>query len=411
MISGASSSVGIEYNTELFTADTVKRMASHYRTLLEAIVEDAARPVATLPLLAPSDEEWIIRTLNATESPLPADPVLHRLIEAQVERSPTSVAVAVEHETLTYRELDSRANALARRLRSAGVHPGVLVALCLRRDLDLPVALLGVLKAGGAYVPMDPAFPAERLTFMLADSGAAVLVGTDAMPAGVTLPPGLRIVDLNDETAQDPGLHPGSADDSAGPDDRAYVLYTSGSTGRPKGVAVSHRALVNLLWSMKREPGLKETDVLAAVTTISFDISGLELYLPLLVGARIELVDGDVAASGAALAERLDRSGATTLQATPATWRLLVEAGWRPRPGFRALCGGEALPRTLADRLLEGVTELWNMYGPTETTIYSTVERVEAGPGPIFLIGRPVANTQIYIVDKSGQPVPFGVVR
>ena len=190
--------------------------------------------------------------------------------------------------------------------------------------------------------------------------------------------------------------------------DPVYLIYTSGSTGRPKGVAISHGNLCNFLSSMRVEPGLSPEDVLAAVTTISFDIAGLELYLPLLVGARIEMIDQETATDGELLKVQLEQSGATIMQATPTTWRQLVEAGWNGGAGFRALCGGESLPRDLADDVLRRVGILWNMYGPTETTIWSSLARVESGTEPIC-IGRPIANTDIYILDRHGEPVPVGV--
>jgi amino acid adenylation domain-containing protein len=215
-------------------------------------------------------------------------------------------------------------------------------------------------------------------------------------------------VDLVAESAALAEMSGADGGPAAGLTDPAYVIYTSGSTGRPKGVVVSHGGLVNFLESMQREPGLSAADVLAAVTTISFDIAGLELYLPLMVGARVELVSHDTAADGMALAAKLGECGATVLQATPATWRLLLDADWAGSPALRALCGGEALPRDLANAILARTKELWNLYGPTETTIWSTVDRVRPGTEPIT-IGRPVANTQIYILDRNGEPLPAGV--
>ncbi len=240
---------------------------------------------------------------------------------------------------------------------------------------------------------------------MLADSGAGVLVTNDDIAGRIAVPDGVAILDL-DRLAE-----ARSADNPAGgaePADTAYVIYTSGSTGRPKGVAVSHGAVMNFLWSMRQRPGLSASDTIAAVTTISFDIAVLELYLPLLMGARIELVPRETATDGAALALLLETSGATMLQATPATWRLLIEAGWRGGPGFRALCGGEPLPRDLADAILDRTGELWNLYGPTETTVWSAVDRV-ARDGAAISIGRPIANTAIHILDPAGETMPIGI--
>jgi amino acid adenylation domain-containing protein len=242
---------------------------------------------------------------------------------------------------------------------------------------------------------------------MLADSGARVLVTAGKAAEGLAVPDTVRVLDLAalpnppGEVADDPAQ-------AATARDTAYIIYTSGSTGQPKGVAVPHGALMNVLWSMRRCPGVTAADVMAAVTTISFDIAALELYLPLMAGARIELVPRPAAADGITLARVLASSGATLMQATPATWRMLVEAGWAGRKGFRALCGGETLSRDLADALLDRADELWNLYGPTETTIWSTIDRV-ARDGAAISIGRPIANTQVHVLDRDGAPLPIGV--
>jgi amino acid adenylation domain-containing protein len=308
---------------------------------------------------------------------------------------------------LTYRELDERANRLAHHLAAMGVGPEVLVGLCVGRSIDLVVGLLAILKSGGAYVPLDPLYPPERLYFMLEDSGAAFLLTESCWLDRFTRFPGAMICGDRD---RDRIERESAANLAAGPapSNLAYVIYTSGSTGRPKGVQVGHANLANLLQSMGSRTGIGPRDRLLAVTTISFDIAGLELLLPLISGAEVVLVDRDVAADGARLAEVLDDPSITFLQATPATWRLLLAAGWRPRSSLTMLCGGEALPRELADRLLDPEAVLWNLYGPTETTIWSAAGRVERGEAPITL-GRPTARTQLYVLDQRMQPVPWGV--
>ncbi len=397
-------SVSIEYDTEIYDASTIDRMIAEYFTILAGIVAAGETRLSDLPLL-PLDEIATLRAWNATSSAYPVDMVFSRLFEAQVARSPTSPAISFDGTTLTYAELDAQANVVAHALRDLGVGPGALVGVCVARSLPLPVALLGIQKSGGAYLPLDPDFPPERLHYMLLDSGTRVLVTAGDAIAGLDVPAGITILDLDKPGAT---LTTTALADAAGPHDTAYVIYTSGSTGRPKGVAVPHGALVNFLWSMRQTPGLTAGDVMAAVTTISFDIAALELYLPLLVGARIELVPRATAGNGRALAHLLATSGATVLQATPSTWRMLMEADWPGAPGFRVLAGGEPLPRDLADALLPRVAELWNLYGPTETTIWSTVDKVVPGDAPIS-IGRPIANTQVHILDAALQLVPVGI--
>jgi amino acid adenylation domain-containing protein len=328
-------------------------------------------------------------------------------VEAQVQRSPDAAALAFEGQVLTYRELNRRANRLAHHLRALGVGPETLVGVCVERSPEMVVAVLATLKAGGAYVPLDPTYPPDRLAFILEDTRLSVLLTQErlaqALPAHAA-----RVVLLDPGSADWGGAPVHNPAPLGGPERLAYVLYTSGSTGQPKGVQISHRAVVNFLWSMRRRPGLCARDTLLAVTTLAFDISVLELFLPLVTGARVVVAARATAADGARLAEELGRSGATVMQATPATWRMLLEAGWRGSPGLKILCGGEALSRPLADRLLERSAELWNLYGPTETTVWSTVQAVTAGAGHIPL-GRPIANTRLHVLGPDLRPVPIGV--
>jgi len=396
----------VEYNSDLYDEGTVRRFIAHYQEVLEGVLSDPGAQVHRLVLM-PTAERERLATWNSTTEAYPRDTVLSRLLEARADLRHDAVAVsAADAGELTYGELNAMANRLARHLRGRGVGPGTVVGVALPRTPQMLVALLAVQKAGGTYLPLDPGFPHERLAFMLADSGAGVLLSASEITAGLGVGSGVLVLDLSqldDEVARE---RADNLESCASPGDTAYLIYTSGSTGRPKGVAVPHGALVNFLWAMRREPGLTEEDVLAAVTTLSFDIAGLELYLPLLVGARIELVSREEAADGASLAARLAASNATVMQATPATWRMLVEAGWKGAPGFRALTGGEALGRDLAIALLGRVGELWNMYGPTETTIWSTCEQVVSDE---VTIGRPIANTQVHILDRLGQVLPIGV--
>jgi len=332
------------------------------------------------------------------------------LFERRAEQAPDEAALVFGAATLSRRELDRRAEILAQALVRLGIRGEDLVALHLGRGLGMAVAMLAVHKAGAAYVPLDPTFPPERLERMTRDADVRAVLSNRPFrgqwPSGIPVvpvaeaPDGDRWADVDAPESRRPEVR-------ARPDGLAYVIYTSGSTGRPKGVQVTHGALVNFLLSMKERPGFGAGDVLVAVTTLSFDIAGLEIFLPLIAGGRLVIAQREVAVDGDRLAALLDVSGATVLQATPATWKLLLQAGWRGLGGFRTLCGGEALPRDLARRLLEGGADLWNLYGPTETTIWSAVTQVRAEAGPVP-IGRPIDRTELLILNRALEPVADG---
>jgi amino acid adenylation domain-containing protein len=332
------------------------------------------------------------------------------LFEAQVERKPERTALRSGAKAVSYAELDSLANRIAQVLRSRGVGRGQRVGLCVERGADMVAAMLGILKAGAAYVPLDPAFPPERLRFMAEDAQLALLVSTTDLGGCFALSRERQLLldtDVPALASPDQRLSP-DAELDARPEDPAYVIYTSGSTGKPKGVVVPHRAVVNFLPSMAREPGLTADDVLVAVTTLSFDIAVLELQLPLTVGATVVIARRDEAIDGRALSALLEQHRATVMQATPVTWRLLLEAGWKGRKDFKALVGGEALPKDLAEQLIAQGVELWNMYGPTETTVWSTCAHITDTSNGIT-IGKPIANTTVYVLDAQKNPCPVGV--
>ncbi|MCC7358230.1 MAG: amino acid adenylation domain-containing protein [Anaerolineales bacterium] len=405
----------LNYNTDLFEAATADRLLAHLGALLAGLAADPTRPIAALPLLTAAEAELVTRAWNDTARPLPDFISLPRLFEAQAARRPTSPAVSAAGSSvgaMTYADLNMRANQLARHLQAQGVGPGALVGVCLERSPNMLVALLGVQKAGAAYVPLDPTYPAERVAFMLGDSGAPVLITEGALVGGLPEFAG-RVVVLDAEWPAIATLPSGNLPTAPGGEERAYVIYTSGSTGRPKGVQIPQRALVNFLLSMQEAPGLAAGDRLLAVTTLSFDIAGLELYLPLSVGAQVVIAERELASDGERLLDVVGTQGITHMQATPATWRLMLAAGWQAPLPLKALCGGEAMPRGLAEALLPRVSELWNLYGPTETTIWSTAYHVSAGAHPptgTVPVGRPIWNTQAYVLDERRQPVPPGVV-
>ncbi|WP_374567988.1 amino acid adenylation domain-containing protein [Ideonella sp.] len=338
--------------------------------------------------------------------------LIQELFEAQARRTPQRTALVAGAQTLSYAELDTRAERLAAALRERGVGRGHRVGVCLERDANLLAVVLGVLKAGAAYVPLDPSFPRERLSFMAQDAQLTLLVSTAALAGTFGLPRERQLLLDADAPRIDDApatrLTANAAENAAMgcADDPAYVIYTSGSTGQPKGVVVPHGAVVNFLVSMAREPGLTRDDVLVAVTTLSFDIAVLELQLPLTVGATVVMASRNDAMDGRALRALLSTHGATVMQATPVTWRLLLDAGWDGASPFKALVGGEALPEDLAEQLLARGVELWNMYGPTETTVWSTCCRVTNARD--IHIGRPIANTEVLVLDAQRQPVPPG---
>ncbi len=399
--------VDLEYNTDLFDAETIRRLGGHFNRLLAEFMADPDRPVSMLPLL--SEDEWarVGTTWNATDVAIP-ESMAPALFESAAARTPEAIAACFEEQNLTYRELNDRANRLARRLTGMGVGRETLVGVLVERSLDMLVAVLAVMKAGGAYVPLDPAYPRDRLEFMLTDGRIGTLITQSAATGRLALGADVRTVCVDRDAAPVAGESPANGADDPAPDDLAYVIYTSGSTGRPKGVQIPHRALANVLAGFRAIVEPDAHDVLVAVTTLSFDIAALELLLPLVSGGRVVIASREVAADPAKLMRLFSEAGATIVQATPATWRMLIEAGWQSAPGLRVLCGGEALPADLAVRLLATGAVVWNVYGPTETTIWSTAHRVEDALGPIP-IGRPIANTKVYVLDRHREPVPIGV--
>ncbi|MEP7049205.1 MAG: amino acid adenylation domain-containing protein [Pseudomonadota bacterium] len=396
-----------EYATDLFDAATIERMHAQYLTLLSELVSNAEQTVRDVPLLSEADGRALLGRVNETASEHDRSRCVQDLIHAVALSNPEGIAVEASEERLSYAMLEQRANQLAHLLRARGVGRGSLVGVCLDRSARLPVALLGVLKAGAAYVPVDPAHPAERLSYTLQDAQVAYVV-TEAKCRASVEGAQVPLLLLDEDAALLAAQPMGAPAASVTPSDLAYVIYTSGSTGRPKGVEIEHRQFVNFLHAMRAEPGLHRADVLLAVTTPSFDIAGLELFLPLSVGAKTVIASRGDVLDGERLRERIEACGATMMQATPATWRLLLDAGWAGKADLVALCGGEAMPRDLARDLSARVQALWNMYGPTETTVWSTLQRVTDSERDIP-IGHAIANTTVYVLDAAGRPAPIGV--
>ncbi len=396
-----------DYNTDLFDESTIERWIGHYRTLLDEVAADPARPISALPLLSVPERAWLTRDLNRTAAAdLDLRPV-HELIAAQAARTPDAVAARYGDAALTYCELDQRANRLANHLCGIVKDPNARIGLATERSLDMLVALLAIMKTGCAYAPLDTSHPAARLRLVLENAAVSAIVCDNAFTAAMA--PGIPVVriDADADAIAANAASPPPVQADAG---RAcYVIFTSGSTGAPKGVEIAHRSVANLLWSMARTLNAGPHDVLVAGTTIAFDIAALELYLPLITGGAVVIASRDEVRGGFGLAALIEKAQATIVQATPSLWRILTEAGFKPRPGLRMLCGGEALPRDLADLLLQNGGELWNVYGPTETTIWSSVGRVAPAPAPITS-GAPILNTELHILDAAHKLAPVGVV-
>ncbi len=400
--------IKIIYDSQRFAAADIVKLLQHFQNLLERIVSLPLNSRLTdLHPLSEMEQRQILVDWNATQAAFPENAGLHTLFEAQAQRTPEALAVTFQEESLTYQQLNHKADQLAHFLQSQGVGPDTLVGLYIERSLDMMVGLLGILKAGGAYVPFDPTYPQERLAFMLDDSQVRLLLTQKNLLETLPHYTGQTVcLDAATEIFSQQNL---ACPIQATAENLAYVLYTSGSTGKPKGVQISHRAVINLLEAMRCQPGFSQQDVLLAVTTLSFDIAGLELFLPLIVGGKVVLVSREEAVDEVRLPARIKESRATVMQATPVTWKLLLDAGWKGEPNLAILCGGEALPADLANPLTQCGKALWNMYGPTETTIWSAVYPVCAQATNILPIGRPIANTEMYILNQELRPVPIGV--
>jgi amino acid adenylation domain-containing protein len=402
-----------DYNCDLFNESTLARWMSSWAELLK---HEAAAPEArvdSLQILSAAERTQLLESWNQTAVDFgPFEPV-HATFLARAEREPNRIALECGGVAWTNAQLSAYARSLAARLIAEGLQPGGLVGICVERSPEMAGAVLAVMMAGAAYVPLDPRHPHERLQMVLDDAGAAILLTTRDLALNTSA----KILNIANQLGA-PFIAPlshamsGSGLQTTSATDLAYVIYTSGSTGKPKGVAIEHGALHNLLRSMQREPGLTASDTLVAITTLAFDIAGLELLLPLLTGAKLVVATDAEVLDGRQLLTLLERTKATVLQATPGAWRILIDAGWNSDRTnslpLKALCGGEALPRELADKLLDRAGELWNVYGPTETTIWSSATRVERGSGPVR-IGPPIANTQFYVLDERKQPTPIGV--
>ncbi|MBT5230223.1 MAG: amino acid adenylation domain-containing protein, partial [Methylococcales bacterium] len=399
----------IEYNSALFKPETVDRYLAQYVALLESIVKNPNQDVDHLPMLPEQEKNILLYDWNQTTVTLPEIETLHQLIEVVCAENADKVALKCGDDRITYSELNSKSNQLAQYLRMRDVGPGVFVGLCVERSINLVIGLLGILKAGGAYVPMDPLYPEDRLSFMLSDAKADVLVTEKSLNLGLNTQ-GIEKVHLDTDWKKIDQRSDKNAIAGLGGENLAYMIYTSGSTGKPKGVKIPHENIINFLCSMQRQPGFSASDRLLAVTSLSFDIAGLEIWLPLLVGGELILVDRSVAVDSVKLQQIMVNEQINLMQATPATWKLLLDGGWQQEKPLKVLCGGEAMPQNLAQKLVEqpGV-ELWNMYGPTETTVWSTIQCIDDA-SQVIPVGQPIDNTQVYVLDDKLELLPIGAL-
>jgi len=395
----------LEYNPQVYEKAVIEGIRTHLWVLINSLLSNDEILLKDIDILSEKERHQILVEWNQTERDYPTDKCIHQLFEEQVEKTPEAVAVVFEDKSLTYKELNTQANQLAHLLIKNGVKPETLVGICIERSLEMIIGLMGILKAGGAYIPLDPNYPEERLIYMIEDSGMSLFLTKSQYQIREI---SAKIINLDDLDITANTENPGQAHH---PDNLAYIIYTSGSTGRPKGVQIQHRSLTNFLSSMQAQPGITTQDVLLSVTTVSFDIAALELYLPLITGAKLVIANQDSAKDPIQLIDLLNKNNVTVMQATPATWGMITSV-WQGKPTLKVLCGGEALSDHLLRQLLKWETTVWNLYGPTETTIWSTAMEITGAyqnKSSTVPIGYPIGNTKIYILDKDLTPVPIGV--
>jgi amino acid adenylation domain-containing protein len=396
----------LEYNSDLFDADFCQKLAANYSVIMKEISLHPEKQISEIAYMTKEEEELILTEQNKTDLELPSYKTVMEWIEQSAKEHPDKVALIFDKQNITFDDLLKRVYQTADFMLLQGVNPGDRIGIFLDRSPEMVIFALAAWTIGCSYLYLDPEFPEERLRFMSDDTSPKLIIihknlstRFDKKPINMYVWEEVQ-TSISQASTKKP-MYEGN------PDDIAYLIFTSGSTGKPKGVAIQHKAIINFLYSMQQKPGLGVEDRLLAITPMSFDISVLELYLPLVTGATVILLERAQAMSGNLLAAALDESGATVIQGTPSSYKLILDGGWNGNPKLKALCGGEAVSQALAHQLVGKVGELWNMYGPTETTVWSTIYHIKSGLDPI-LIGKPIANTQVYILDANHKPVPYG---
>ena len=401
------------FNTDLFDEDTIKMRLKQFETWLSSVAANVVFPIEKLNFLPDEERDFIVNKVNHTRKNFGHFVPFTQLISAVANEHSLSIAASCQESVISYESLEVKSKRLAVHLLALKLQHQQKIGVLTHRSIEMLISVLGALKAGACYVPLDPEYPEDRLQYMIEDSGLTYLL-TDAANknkamALVSNHKNVVIIVLDEhESTWNSAQNDQPLAIEIKAQDAAYMIYTSGSTGKPKGVVIPHEAVTNFLLSMQQEPGLNRQDKLLAITTLSFDIAVLELYLPLITGAQVVIADRKMTQDAQALTHCIEKEGITLLQATPTTWRSLVQAGWEGSKKLKALCGGEALDETLASVLLSHCKELWNMYGPTETTVWSTCFKVESA-SQAKCIGKPIANTQIYILNARRMLVPVGV--
>lgn len=396
----------VEYNKDLFQAETISGMFEAYQYLLQQAILHPDMPIDELPLGSAESLSFWYEKHNKTTFDFPKDKCFHQLFEEQVQKTPNAPAVICENNHLSYQKLHQDAEVLADHLQAAGVGRNVSVGIMMQRSASMVTTLLAVMKSGGTYVPIHTALPKERVRYIMRDSGIKVLITDTDFDPGVDA--GVSLIKLKEGDCSLPSI-PKEVRPNVSPFDLAYIIYTSGSTGAPKGVMIQHISLVNLLWYMQKKPGIHAGDRCLAVTSISFDIAALEIFLPLMAGATVHIATDEMLSQPKLLANTIHEQQITIMQATPAIWQILLDTGWNGQHSLKALCGGEALSKKLATQLLKRVGSLWNMYGPTETTIWSSVKQITS-TDKVITIGDPIGNTRFYILDLHQKPIPSGII-
>jgi len=399
--------LNIAYDSGRFDSELINDILNRIQLILKDIVNETDRPISGINLLTQDEKHKLVFQWNDTDKDYARSKCVHELFETQVEKTPDDIAVEYEDVSITYRELNAKANQLATHLQTLGVKQESMIAVRIDRSINMVVALIGVLKTGAAYVPIDPMFPTSRVSYMLENSNAKVLLTqSHLIREGESFDS--KTVLIDDHVDEYVAYLNNNLRIEVSPQNIAYTIYTSGSTGQPKGVQVPHTTVNNFLSTMIENPGINSNDAVLNVTSISFDIAVLEIFAPLMVGGKVCVASSSTINDAYALSEYIKDANISVMQATPSTWRMLLNFNWRPAKGLKVLCGGEPLVNDLAKKLSAENSPVWNMYGPTETTVWSAMGEVAIGD-ELISIGRPVGNTQIYILDSNLNLVIPGV--